>query len=313
MARLMGGLRTGLFAAAVALSGYGIAAPAALAGTAVGPEKCGECHKAETEVWQGTPHFDSFKTIRSKPQVKDVIAAAGGEADMRKNDTCTLCHFTMVGGKPVSGPSCENCHGAASDWINVHNDFGGPSVTAQTEAPAHKADRQAKSGAAGMIWPSMKYEVAKNCYGCHGMMNPGLDGDKLAKMIGAGHPVSEFELVAFSQGKVRHRFYPPDMTTNAEMTPAETARLYATGQAASLVISTQGAKKSSDPKYTQAMKDRIAKATKTLEALKATVPEAGALLGKADDASAKAFVAAIQSKDLTGAIGGMLPAKDGYK
>ena len=41
----------------------------------------------------------------------------------------------------------------------------------------------------------------------------------LAKMLDAGHPSEpEFELVRYSQGSVRHRYYPPDFEKNSEMT-----------------------------------------------------------------------------------------------
>ncbi len=62
----------------------------------VGEAKCADCHKAEDAVFKKTKHAIQFREIHRKPAVKDIIAAAGGDANMRRNDTCTQCHFTMV-------------------------------------------------------------------------------------------------------------------------------------------------------------------------------------------------------------------------
>src|SRR5256885_8098752 len=61
-----------------------------------GPQKCLDCHTPEHSVWEQTKHAASFKDIHRKPEVKDIIAAAGGDANMRRNEVCTTCHFTMV-------------------------------------------------------------------------------------------------------------------------------------------------------------------------------------------------------------------------
>jgi hypothetical protein len=87
------------------------------------------------------------------------------------------------------------------------------------------------------------------------MNHSGLDGDTLAKMLGAGHPLkTEFELVLYSQGSVRHRFYPPNVNQNSEMTAPELARLFVEGQAAKLVSATDALSKSSDAKYQEVQK-----------------------------------------------------------
>src|ERR1041385_4800000 len=122
-----------------------------------GPQKCLDCHTPEHTVWETSKHAVSFRDIHRKPEVKDIIAAAGGDANMRRNDVCTSCHFTMTqadaGAKPAAttGTSCESCHGASSDWMPIHNDFGGPTAKRDTEAPAHKTERFAKAMQAGMI------------------------------------------------------------------------------------------------------------------------------------------------------------------
>jgi hypothetical protein len=285
-----------------------------------GEQKCFDCHKSEDGVWKQTKHAISFREIHRKPAVKNIITAAGGDANMRRNDTCTTCHFTMVQAnataKPAAttGTSCESCHGPSSDWLALHNDYGGPSAKRETETPAHKAERVQKSIAAGMIRPEMLYDIALNCQGCHGLSRPGIAPETIAKMIDAGHPAgSNFELVQFLEGSVRHRFYPPDVTKNTEMTNAEKARMFVTGHAAALVRESASAGKISNAKYEGTQKKIQANARAALEAIKGQVPEAAALLAEPTDANARKLVTAITGKDLTPQVGAMLPAKSTYK
>lgn len=286
----------------------------------VGPQKCMECHGPEQSVWDKTKHAGSFRDIHRKPEVKDIIAAAGGDANMRRNEVCTACHFTMTkadaAARPnaAAGPSCESCHGAASDWITIHNDYGGPTAKRETETPAHKAERLSKASAAGMIWPTQHFDVATNCLSCHGLSRPGVTSEIMAKMIDAGHPAgSAFELVRYSQGSIRHRFYPPNVKDNTEMTPAETARLFITGHAAALVQVALAAGKASNPKYVETLKKIDADARAALDAVKGQVPEAGALLASPTEANARKLVDALAGKDLAAAVGSRLPAKGSYK
>ena len=286
---------------------------------AQGSEKCQSCHSAEHGVWEQTKHFASFREAHKNPKAKDILAAVGGSSNMKANETCTLCHYTMVresaDAKAVakSGTSCESCHGASSGWLSIHNDYGGPSINKGTETPEHKAKRIADAEAAGWIHSGNKYAIASNCMNCHGLAHPGLDADKLAKMLGAGHPINpDFELVRYSQGSVRHRFYPPDTTVNAEMTPPELARMFVTGQAAKLVSATQAMSKSTDPAYQKAQKKRLEDSKAALSAVK-SVPEAAQLIANPTDELAKQLVTAIADKDLSGEVGSLLPDKATYK
>ncbi len=294
------------FAGALALIAFA-AAPVSAASN-VGPEKCQECHRAEHGVWEGTAHFTSFRSVHKHKDAKAIAEASGGDKSLRRNDTCQTCHTTEVGGKPKAGPSCESCHGAASAWLPIHNDLGGPTVKPGDEAPAHKAKRLADAKKAGMIHSSMLYDIAENCNGCHTMQN--VDAAMAGKLIDAGHPINgNYELVAYSQGTVRHRFYPPDITKNQEMNKAELARMFLTGHAVGLVYATKGAAASSNATYKAAMDKRIASATAAIGAVKGKVGPAGALLSSPTEANARKFVDAIQGEDLSGAVGGMLPKK----
>ena len=306
--------------AATVLVGWIYSSPAAADPFYQGPQKCLDCHKSEHSVWDQTKHAQSFKDIHRKPAVKDIIAAAGGDANMRRNDVCTTCHFTMTqadaGAKPTAtaGTSCESCHGASSDWMPIHNDYGGPTAKRDTETPAHKADRIQKAVQAGMIRPTALYSIASNCLGCHGLARPGVSPDTMAKMIDAGHPAgSEFELVRYSQGTVRHRFYPPNVDQNQEMSPAELSRMFVTGQAAALVTVAAASGKASNAKYQATLKKIESDARAALDAVKGQVPEAAALLSQPTEANGRKLADAIATKDLSAQVGKLLPAKTAYK
>ena len=284
-----------------------------------GAETCKSCHEAEYEVWGATKHFESFREVYRKPLAKEILAAVGGEANMRTHAACTLCHFTVAqesaDAKPRagSGPSCESCHGASSEWLKVHNDYGGPSVNRATETPEHKLDRVGKASANGMIWPDRHYDLASKCMTCHGLTHPELDGETVGKMLDAGHPLkSEYEFVQYSQGSVRHRFYPPAVAVNAEMTPEELARFFVAGQAAKLVSATEALTKSSHEGYVKAQNQRLAEAQSALRAL-ASVPEAAVLLDAPTEENARKLTEAIKNQNLTPEIGSLLPDPSTYK
>ena len=287
-----------------------------------GAKLCEECHEDENKIWEKTKHFTSFRTVHrepksaDKPSPKKILAAVGGQKRMKRNETCYLCHYTLekknAAAKPAakSGTSCESCHGASSEWLALHDNYGGKDVKREQEAPDNKVKRIADSQAAGLIWPSMQFEVAENCMTCHGLAHPNLKADDLAKMLGAGHPINtDFELVKYSQGSVRHRHYPPDIKTNAEMTPQELANIYAVGQAAALVSATEAMSKSSEEKYKEAQKKRVEIAKGALSG----ISEASGLLAAPTRQNALSFVKSIAGKDLTGAVGSKLPAKSDYK
>jgi hypothetical protein len=274
----------------------------------VGEAKCADCHKSEDAVFKKTKHAIQFREIHRKPAVKDIITAAGGDANMRRNDTCTQCHFTMVAPnattKPTAatGPSCESCHGPSSDWLPFHN------------ATGDKAARNQKAIAAGMIRPEMLYDIATNCQECHGLSQAGIKPETIVKMIDAGHPAgSNFELVQFLEGTVRHRFYPPDVNKNSEMTNAEKARMFIIGHAAALVREASSSGKVNHPKFVETQKKIQTAAVAALEAIKGQVPEAATLLAQPTDENARKLVDAIAKKDLTAQVGSLLPAKNTYK
>ncbi|MCH8311735.1 MAG: cytochrome c family protein [Nitrospinae bacterium] len=289
-----------------------------------GPKGCEECHEGEFKIWKKTRHFTSFSTAHrepkdsAKPSPKKILKAVGGKKRMKRNETCALCHYTLeqkdAGAKPSvkSGTSCESCHGASSEWLAIHDNYG-EGIKRQDESAENKKARIAKSTAAGLIWPDMQYQVVENCMTCHGLAHPDLAGDVLAKMLGAGHPINpDFEAVKYSQGTVRHRYTLEDIETNREMTEPETAELFVIGHAAALVSAKQAMSKSDEPKYTEAQNKRTENAKAVLSLL-SDIPEAAALLASPSRDNALKLVGAIKGKDLSGKVGSKLPAKADYK
>lgn len=285
----------------------------------VGPKTCQECHKAEYDVWEKTKHSASFRDLHRNPKVAEILAAAGGDKNIRRNSLCTQCHYTLEqtdAASPASaksGVSCESCHGAASDYVKIHNDYGGPNATRATETASHREERIRKSVAAGMRRPESPYDLAANCLNCHSLARSSVDGPTLARMLAAGHPINPgFELVKYSQGSVRHRFYHPNITVNAGMTPPELARFFVAGRAAMLVTATEALNKSDSPAYKAAMEKQIAGAREALSALK-DIPEAAALLAAPTDDHARRLVAALSGRDVSAEVKAFLPAAGDYK
>ena len=284
-----------------------------------GAKKCSECHEQEYDVWKKSPHFTSYKKVHKSAEGKKILKAMGIKS-MKRSDICSSCHYTAVQksagakAKVISGPSCESCHGASSEWRDVHNDFGGPKVKADDEAPTHKVERLADSEAKGMIASRMVYRVASQCMDCHGLANADLDAKVLAKMIDAGHPIeADFEIVKYSQGNIRHRFVPPNVTSNSKIDAAGAARLYLGGQAAALVAASAVKGKVDDAKFNAAQDKRIQAAQKALNMVKGSVPAAASLLAAPTDSNALAFEAAIQGMDLSAQVASVLPKEADYK
>lgn len=94
----------------------------------VSADACVRCHGREAAVWQKLAHHRSFDTLHRSPQAK-AIAQRLGVTSVKRSGECVQCHYTSMhaGGETrlVAGVSCESCHGAAKDWIDVHGNYGG--------------------------------------------------------------------------------------------------------------------------------------------------------------------------------------------
>jgi hypothetical protein len=193
----------------------------------VGADACAKCHQAEVQQWMRTPHFATFDSLHRRPEAKQ-IADRLGLKSIKRNDMCVRCHYTeqIQDGRArvVAGVSCESCHGAAADWIAIHNDYGGANVAKAAETAEHRQQRQDDSVARGMNNPHNVYLIAKQCYNCHTVPN-----EQLVNVGGHVAGSKEFELVAWSQGMARHNFLRTGGATNAESTAAQLRVMYVVG------------------------------------------------------------------------------------
>ncbi len=201
----------------------------------VGADTCTKCHGNEVQTWMATPHFLTFDAIHRLPEAKQ-IADRLGVRSVKRDGECVRCHYTeqLVRDRPrlVAGISCESCHGGARDWLEKHADYGGAGVTKDSETPEHKALRRAESISAGMNNPSNLYLIARQCLDCHTTPN-----ERLVNVGGHRPGSPEFELVAWSQGKLRHNFQRTGGATNEPSSPARLRVMYVVGLMADLEFS----------------------------------------------------------------------------
>ena len=206
--------------------------------------ECMKCHASEIEVWKLTPHFKTYDSLHRRALAKE-IAGKMGIKSVKRNETCTQCHYTMKENssgvpKAISGISCESCHGPAKDWLKLHADYGGPNVTREQESPEHKQQRRENAMTCGMNNPVNVYLIARNCYNCHTVPN-----EKLVNV--GGHPAgSMFELVSWSQGMVRHNFVSSNGKANNK-SPTERLRvMFVVGLMADIEFSLRSVAKSTE-------------------------------------------------------------------
>ncbi|MEJ2374121.1 MAG: cytochrome c family protein [Pseudolabrys sp.] len=235
----------------------------------IGPSKCAECHKKEAAIWQHTHHYTTFRNL---PHDKDArpIAKKMGVRRMKSDSLCMNCHFTVQNQngklKAIAGISCESCHGAAKNWNKVHSNFSGKKEGQETKAEI--AARWAKSEAAGMIRPKMIYRLAENCFNCHVVPN-----EKLVN-IGGHKAGSDFELVSWSQGEVRHNVWYNKGKTNRKDKPARRRMMFVAGHIAELEASLIGVSKATvKADYAIKMAVRADRARKVMAVLAKLLPQ----------------------------------------
>jgi len=257
---------------AVAL--FMVAAPAAATSKdpnlITGPAKCAECHKKEAAVWKQTHHFLTFETL---PHSKDAkkIAQKMGVRRLKAESLCLGCHFTVqtVDGKPkaIAGISCESCHSAGKNYIKVHSGFSGKKEGQETKAEI--ALRWKKSVEAGLIRPRMTYQLAKNCFSCHLVPQ-----EKLVNV--GGHVAgSNFELVSWSQGEVRHNLWYNKGVTNRTDSKERLRMLFVVGRIVESEMTLRGvAKATQKADYAFKMAKRADNARKVMAFLAKLLPGA---------------------------------------
>jgi hypothetical protein len=295
----------------------------------VGPVACAECHKNEATVWQKTHHFTTFHDL-PRAEKADEITKKLGITRIKTEPLCLSCHFTQMvkdgAPEPVAGISCESCHGPGKNYIKEHSSFSGKKK--DTETPEEAAKRWADSVAAGMIRPNMLYDLAKNCYSCHIVPQ-----EKLVN-VGGHQAGSDFELVAWTQGEIRHNVWYTEGKSNPEASKELKRKMYVVGAAVELEESLRAVGKATEAAgYATTMAQRAQKAAQRLNAVAQALklPETDAMLkaagaahlklnneaelaGIADQIAAqtKAFVAKYDGTQL-GAVDAMLPQPSQYK
>ena len=250
---------------------FGFAAYGAVASDpakTVGPNACAECHKQEAEAWKGTHHFKTFREMPRNSEANE-IAKRMGVRRIKSESLCLNCHFTVQQKdnkeEPVAGISCESCHSAGQEWIKVHSGFSGKK--AETESKAEKEARWKLADSKGMIRPSSLYELAKNCYGCHVVPREDLVNK-------GGHKAgSAFDLVAWSQGEVRHNTWHSKGKDNVPASATRKRMLYLVGLGVELETALRGVGKATVRKaYAFAMAKRVDRARKQLAAAAKAAP-----------------------------------------
>ena len=200
-------------------------------------ESCANCHGSEVRIWRQTPHFRTFEELSRDPRARDICSKMG-LSSIKRSNVCIDCHFTMkeIDGrnKAVSGVSCESCHGASRDWLELHNDYGGPTASKESETEAHRQKRLKKSAKRGMNNTRDLYSIAINCYSCHMVPN-----EDLVNIGGHTAGTEEFELVRYSQGQIRHNFLRSNGTNNEQASPERLRMMYVVGLIADLEFSTR--------------------------------------------------------------------------
>lgn len=249
------------------LMAEGSAAPEPVA--TVGPNACGECHKQEVEAWKGSHHFRTFREMPRDARAKK-IADKLGLRRIKSESLCLACHFTVQqrdgGSEAIAGISCESCHSAGKDWIKVHSSYSGKK--AETESKAEAKARWKLAESKGMIRPGSLYRLAKNCLGCHVVPQ-----EKLVN-VGGHRSGSTFDLVAWSQGEVRHNTWHSKGKSNVPASASRKRMLYLVGLGVELEISLRATGKATARQvYAFEMARRVDVARRKLAAAARAAPD----------------------------------------
>lgn len=225
-----------------------------------GPDKCAECHPKEAEAWKTTHHHATFIDLPRDEKARE-IADKLGIRRIKADSTCLSCHFTVQSAaemEPISGISCESCHGAGEAWIDVHSTYA-QGVDRDTETEAQRLHRIEMAVDKGMLSPMDLYAVAENCYQCHTAPN-----ERLVNT--GGHPAgSDFDLVAWSQGEVRHNFNRTDNTINGKADQNTLRVMFVLGKMLDLEYGVRGLAGATDSAlFAKAMAQRSDRAMKQL-------------------------------------------------
>jgi len=247
-----------------------------------GADACENCHKSAVDHWKTTSHYNVFSgneeqvAMHRRPESKEILKKMGMKS--AKRGLCTNCHFTLQQqegkkrAKAISGPSCESCHGTASNWIEFHgvfgNDANGTKATRETETAEHKLNRLKKADDAGMIRTHDIYNIVENCFECHTVPNEELVN------VGGHKAGSDIDFQNWLNKEIKHNFLYSDGASNREAprdfeikTRNEKSKLI--GLLVDLEYSLRGfAKSTEEGDYSNSMKNRIESVISKLNELK---------------------------------------------
>ncbi|MEX2671143.1 MAG: multiheme c-type cytochrome [Phycisphaeraceae bacterium] len=308
----------------------------------VGPtdfaNSCVECHAAEVDAWRNTKHFATYAEMHRTEEAREIIRALGGRS-IKRDAMCLQCHYSSVENngrlRAMWGISCESCHGQAEEWGPAHALVGGeegaqqmtPGESSELETPEQREARLTQAASQGMIHSGMIYHIATNCFGCHTVPDEQLVNE-------GGHQAgSDFDLVAWSQGEVRHTFLSSsDGHTNQPPTAERKRVLYVVGVLVDMEFTLRNlAKSTEEGTFREAMRERANGLQTRIDALleamtisevaevKAALPETfdtsitvDAELVQTVATAAQAFAENNDGSDLA-AIDEQIPGEDAYK
>ena len=249
-----------------------------------GATACANCHPTAVSHWEGTDHFKVFSgtdtepAMHRRPETKEILGKLGMKG--AKRGVCVDCHFTTqhLAGKKraraISGPSCESCHGASGNWIEIHGVYGedasGGKATRETEIASHKVERLQNADDNGMIRTNNIYAIAKNCYQCHTVPNEDLVN------IGGHKSNSDIDFSTWLNKDIKHNFLYSDGKSNRnaprDFDIAERQKKNKiVGLLVDLEYSLRGyAKATSEGDYSISMKNRIETAISNLTAFESS-------------------------------------------
>lgn len=227
--------------------------------------KCEQCHENAVNAWMESTHKKTYDELHLRDEAAKILERLGSSGSIRRNNECVICHYTQTASEPggraktVMGVSCQRCHGGAKDWLDVHQD---------TEGMPDRKARLAKAEGLGMRLTDDIYTLAMNCFQCHTVPREDL--------VNKGeHPAgSDFELVAWANGEVRHNFLDNTVTprkeqgTNHEPDKETKELFYVVGKTLDLEFALRGlAKAAGEGKYLTAMGERAQNAYDALKGL----------------------------------------------
>lgn len=212
-------------------------------------ENCAQCHEKTVEAWSRSTHKITFDELHTRETATSILESLGERGSIKRNDECVQCHYTQhaaePGGRPrtIMGVSCQRCHGAGIEWVDIHQD---------EEKFPDRMERLKLAEAAGMRPTYNVYQLASSCFQCHTVPRERL-------VNGGEHPAGseDFELVAWTHGEVRHNFLPRPEEKNEEDAIERKRLLFVMGKVLDLEYTFRGlAQATEEGPYLTAMSER---------------------------------------------------------